>query len=81
MPRCRGRNEHPAILRSELFQPLLSLALYKGAKELIQSYSRETSFLETNELSTVEDVDTPEDYRKLTGEALQSALGRTADGA
>lgn len=80
MPRCRGRNGHPAIFHGELFKPLLSLPIGKGAKELIQSHSRQTSFLETNELSTIEDVDTPDDYRKLTGEALQSALGRTADG-
>jgi molybdenum cofactor cytidylyltransferase len=80
LPRCGGRNGHPAILHSELFQPLLSLPLCKGAKELIQSHSRQTSVLETTELSTIDDVDTPEDYRKLTGETLQSALERTAGG-
>jgi hypothetical protein len=43
---------------------------------MVARHADETVWLETGESGTVEDIDTPEDYFRLIGEPLASALSR-----
>jgi CTP:molybdopterin cytidylyltransferase MocA len=56
---------HPAVLSSTLFPEILALRPEQGAKDLVRSHTGDTALLETDETGVVEDIDTPEDYRKL----------------
>jgi CTP:molybdopterin cytidylyltransferase MocA len=44
---------------------LLALPLEGGPKSLVQKYQAEMAVLQTEETAVVEDIDTPEDYRRL----------------
>jgi molybdenum cofactor cytidylyltransferase len=76
MPQCGNRKGHPAIFHRELFRELLETAPEKGAKGVISSHQRDTVLLPTQESSAVEDIDTPEDYRRLTGTTVEAAVTR-----
>jgi len=45
-------------------------------KLIVARLSPETVWLETCESGTVDDIDTPDDYLRLVGEPLASALSR-----
>jgi molybdenum cofactor cytidylyltransferase len=76
LPCCAGRRGHPAIFSRAIFEELLSLPPGEGAKSLVKRYAAKTAMLATEERATVEDIDTPEDYYRLTGEELDAALAR-----
>ena len=78
MPLHGQRKGHPAIFHRRLFDELLAEPLGKGLKEMVYRYQYETALLETDEVATVADIDTPEDFLKLTGETLEAALTRRA---
>ncbi len=78
LPCYAGRRGHPAIFRRNLFRELLHVSPEVGAKHLVSHYRDEIEVLITDEPSTVEDIDTPEDYRMLTGETLDAALARVS---
>jgi len=59
-----------------VFAELLAAPLNEGARTVVLKYRDEIALLPTTELATVLDVDTAEDYRRLTGETLESALKR-----
>ena len=76
---CYGdRRGHPAIFRHDLFWELMHASPEGGAKQLVSRYRDQTAVLITDEPSTVEDIDTPEDYFIFTGETLEAALARTS---
>lgn len=70
VPVCRGKRGHPAIFRRELFPELLAWPQGESPKELIRRHRARTLLLPTDETAVVEDVDTPEDYFRLTGQPL-----------
>jgi len=70
MPSCGGRRGHPAVFRRALFQELLDWPEGKSPKELILRHSEQMMLLSTEETAILEDVDTPEDYHRLTGQTL-----------
>jgi molybdenum cofactor cytidylyltransferase len=74
LPICRGKRGHPAAFRRELFPEILALPAEQGLKSFIQSHAQDIALLPVDELGTIQDVDTPEDYERLTGESLASAL-------
>jgi molybdenum cofactor cytidylyltransferase len=76
LPRCAERRGHPAIFSRAIFEELLALPPGEGAKNLVTRYAAKTTMLATEERATVEDIDTPEDYYRLTGEELEAALAR-----
>jgi hypothetical protein len=45
-------------------------------KVIVARHKNEGAWLVTEETGTVEDIDTPHDYLRLTGETLESALAR-----
>jgi len=75
-PRCGERRGHPAIFHRSLFQEFMDAPLQEGPKKILLRHQPETSMLPTDEIGTVQDIDTPEDYQSLTGESLASALAR-----
>ena len=72
VPVCNGKRGHPAIFRRELFPELLAWPEGLSPKELIRRHWARTLLLPTEETAAVEDVDTPEDYFRLTGQTLAS---------
>jgi molybdenum cofactor cytidylyltransferase len=76
LPWHGGRRGHPAIFSSTLFPELLALPPGEGAKKVVLRHADLTALRPTAEAATVEDIDTPEAYYKLTGEELAAALAR-----
>jgi molybdenum cofactor cytidylyltransferase len=81
LPRCGERRGHPAIFGRALFQEILETPLYEGLKKLVLRHSREIGLLPTDELATVEDIDTPEHYARFTGTSLEDALENARNSA
>jgi molybdenum cofactor cytidylyltransferase len=80
LPRCRERRGHPAIFGRTLFQEIMETPLHDGLKGLILRHQGDMALLSTNELASVEDVDTPEDYFRFVGETLEEALAKVTNG-
>jgi molybdenum cofactor cytidylyltransferase len=76
MPMCAGQRGHPVIFHRLLFRKILDTPITAGAKRIVAAHLDETALLECDVRATVDDVDTPEDYRHLTGETLRAALRR-----
>ncbi len=76
LPACRGKRGHPAIFRRDLFQELLLAPMAEGPKGIVAKYAPETAVLPCDDHATVDDMDTPDDYFRLTGETLEHALQR-----
>jgi len=49
----------------------------EGPMKILLRHQDTTAMLPTEELASVEDIDTPEDYQTLTGESLDSALAKS----
>ncbi len=78
LPSCRQKRGHPGIFDRILFRELMEAPLKKGPKEVLSRHQKEIAILHTDELAAIQDIDTPEDYRALTGKKLSFALGRNA---
>ncbi len=76
LPVFNNRRGHPAIFGRKVFQELLDTPAEQGAKAVVAHHQSTAALLETTEAAIVEDVDTPDDYLKLTGETLTAALAR-----
>src|SRR5213594_2988507 len=74
LPSHKGRRGHPAIVGRTLFQEVLEAQEEGGMKVVVQRHQDAIALLPTDEAATVLDVDTPDDYRNLTGEPLEAAL-------
>lgn len=63
---CKYENTFgvPALFAREFFAELMNLSADEGAKKLVRKYRNQTEFVEVPEAAS--DVDTFEDYRKLT---------------
>lgn len=77
LPLYEGKRGHPAIFHRAIFQELLRALVEAGPKGVVSRHASETALLPCNEPAVVEDVDTPEDYLRLTGETVNQALRRT----
>ena len=76
LPQCQGRRGHPAIFSKELFPELLEASLQEGGRAVVLRNQDRMALLPTEDASTISDIDTPDDYYKLTGETLKEALRR-----
>jgi len=77
LPSCRGRAGHPAIFGRTLIEELLAAPIDASPKLIVARHRAEAAWLTTEETGTIEDIDTPEDYFRLTGETVESALAKT----
>jgi molybdenum cofactor cytidylyltransferase len=77
LPVYQGRRGHPALFSSSLFAELLAASLNEGARSVVLAHRDEIGLVRTIEPATVFDIDTAEDYLRLTGETLESAVERS----
>jgi molybdenum cofactor cytidylyltransferase len=73
MPRCGERRGHPVIISGQLFPELLASPLEEGLKTLVRKYAQQITMVPTDEIASIEDIDSPEDYFRLTGIPLEQA--------
>jgi molybdenum cofactor cytidylyltransferase len=76
LPSCGGKAGHPAIFGRGMMDELLVLPPDATPKIIVARHKNEAAWLVTEETGTTEDIDTPHDYLRLTGETLESALAR-----
>ena len=76
MPACSGKHGHPAVFRRDIWAELMRVPFEAGPKPVIAAHAAETALLACDEAATIEDVDTPEDYLRLTGMTLDQALDK-----
>jgi molybdenum cofactor cytidylyltransferase len=69
VPVYRGQRGHPVFIGRALFEELLSLAPDQGANTVVRRYRSSTCWLNIDDSGVLLDVDRPEDYRRLVGEA------------
>lgn len=81
MPSCKGKAGHPVIFGGGLITELLAAPPDANPKLIIAGHRDGAAYLPTEERNTVEDIDDPDDYFKLTGEDLKSALARQGHGS
>ena len=60
---CDGRHGHPVIFKRELFDALRAADPSSGAKAVLRTHTIED--VEVGDPGVVEDVDTPDDYRRV----------------
>ena len=77
-PRFGEKRGHPAIFHRALFQEFMDAPLEEGPQAILLKHQHSSAILNTEELASVRDIDTPAEYQTLTGESLDSALKNTA---
>jgi molybdenum cofactor cytidylyltransferase len=77
LPVYQDRRGHPALFSRSLFAELLATPLNEGARAVVLGHRDEIGLVRTTEAATVFDIDTAEDYLRLTGETLESAVKRS----
>jgi molybdenum cofactor cytidylyltransferase len=75
MPVCGARRGHPVFFGRSLFPELLQVGPGSGAREIVMRHLDRAAMLSTDNSSVVEDIDTPEEYQRLTGMTLEDAIG------
>ncbi|GIU75356.1 MAG: hypothetical protein KatS3mg004_2443 [Bryobacteraceae bacterium] len=67
-PSVRGAHGHPVLAAARMEAALLALPPQASARDLIRRSRR--CFIETDDEAAILDIDTPEAFRRLTGEDL-----------
>ncbi len=67
-PRHRGRKGHPVLLAATLIPELLALPPEGSARDVLRRHVERTIDVDVEDPGILRDADTPEDYRRLTGE-------------
>jgi len=65
VPEYRGRRGHPVLFGREVFPELLSTSSAEGARAVVRADPSRVAVVPVDDPAVVEDVDTPEDYRRL----------------
>ena len=76
LPKHGDRRGHPAIFHRALFPEFMETPLTDGPKNILLRHHENTAVLPTMEAAAVEDIDTPADYKSLTGRTIETALAR-----
>ncbi len=67
VPSYRGRKGHPAIFPEVLYDKVLNEELPDGARGIIKKEIESVKFVPVQDGGVVEDIDTINDYKRLTG--------------
>lgn len=67
VPVHRGRRGHPLAIAPRLVPEIEALDLAVGLRQLLDRHAAGVLEVEVDDSGAVEDVDTPEDYRRLAG--------------
>jgi molybdenum cofactor cytidylyltransferase len=76
LPVCSGKTGHPAIFGRELIDELLAAPPDANPKLIIAKFKTKAARLPCDEIGTIEDIDSPDDYLRLTGASLAIAPAR-----
>jgi CTP:molybdopterin cytidylyltransferase MocA len=68
VPAYLGRKGHPALFPKRVYGALLRDELPNGARDILYRERGSVIFVPVDDPGVVLDVDTPEDYRRMTGE-------------
>lgn len=74
VPGCGESRGHPVVVSRQLFPELLTSPLEEGLKTLVRKYSHQIAIVPTGETAAIEDIDTPEDYLRVTGKTLEETI-------
>ena len=66
-PSRRGRHGHPVLFDARLFAELRAENASAGARAVIAAHAAESRDVEIDDPGAYEDIDTPEDYRRVFG--------------
>jgi CTP:molybdopterin cytidylyltransferase MocA len=69
-PGCGGAHGHPVIFAARLFDELRSADLSLGARAVIARHAAGVLDVAVDDPGAFEDIDTPEDYRRLIGQPI-----------
>jgi molybdenum cofactor cytidylyltransferase len=75
-PKYADKRGHPAIFHRALFREFMDTPLAEGPKNILLRHEKNTAVLPTVEVATVQDIDTPAEYKSLTGKSIEDALAR-----
>lgn len=74
VPVFEGKRGHPVLFHRQLFSELLKLGPGEPARTVVQRHYDSVESVECGESSILTDIDTPEEYFKLTGKTIAEAL-------
>ena len=66
IPRYHGRRGHPVYWSAPLVEELLALGDGATAREIIARHTAEVEYIEVEDTGVLDDIDEPDDYRRLT---------------
>lgn len=66
-PFYRGQRGNPVLFDQKMFASLLTLSGDTGARKIIERCPRQLARVDVNDMGVIFDIDTWEDYRRLTG--------------
>jgi molybdenum cofactor cytidylyltransferase len=69
-PSWRGRHGHPVLFDRRVLEDLRQADAAAGARAVVHARAGETRDVEVDDPGAFEDIDTPEDYRRVFGVAL-----------
>lgn len=64
LPTCRGRNGHPTLFPSSVFEELRNAPLEEGARSVVLADRDRLARLETRDEGVLRNIDTPDDYSR-----------------
>ncbi len=66
VPRFNGEKGNPVIFSSSYYKNILNHTEKEGCRQIIKQHQHHISWVDMNTDAVLIDIDTPEDYRKLT---------------
>jgi molybdenum cofactor cytidylyltransferase len=69
IPRYEGRRGHPIFFSAQLIPEFLALPPEAAARDVVLRHAAEIEYLDVPDPGILDDVDDPEAYRRITGEA------------
>lgn len=72
-PSWRGRHGHPALFDALVLDELRKADVAVGARTVVHAHAAEAHDVEVDDPGAFEDIDTPEDYRRVFGASLAEA--------
>jgi molybdenum cofactor cytidylyltransferase len=69
-PSWRGRHGHPVLFDARVLSELRAADLSFGARSVVRAHAAELCDVEIDDAGAYQDIDTPEDYRRVFGVAV-----------
>jgi CTP:molybdopterin cytidylyltransferase MocA len=71
-PSWRGRHGHPVLFDARVLAELRAADLSVGARAVVRAHAAESIDVEVDDPGAFQDIDTPEDYRRVFGIGLSA---------